>query len=411
MRELAAGVAGGPLDAELSPEPVDLVLVGPFLLGYSELSRDGDFLAQEGLEGFGELARDLVCVVDPEHLEDGLVELSSECRTGGEVGTAPVDGEVDGSGEVRLDRLEADVDGQSCLGCGEGRAMLEVPEFDHGLTDEDLVQINSRDGLLKLLETKKIDVSKALMKLKYERELEKLQIELVQLQRSIQLEGRRLAILFEGRDASGKGGTIRRFMEHLNPRSARVVALNKPTEVEKGQWYFQRYSAQLPNPGEICFFDRSWYNRAVVEPVMGFCTNRQYSTFMQQVPEFEHMLFEDGVELIKFWFSISKDVQAERFESRRTDPLKQWKISPVDERAQDHWDSYTKYKEKMFSKTHTSYSPWIIVRSNNKKKARLESMRYVLSSVAYAGKDNPCTELAPDPEVVLRYHRSNASLD
>jgi polyphosphate kinase len=279
------------------------------------------------------------------------------------------------------------------------------------LSDTELATINSRDGLVKLLSTKNVDVRKALVKLRYEQELERLQIELVQLQRDIQINKRRVAILFEGRDAAGKGGTIRRFAEHLNPRTAKVAALAAPSEIEKGQWYFQRYQTHLPNPGEIVFFDRSWYNRSVVEPVMGFCTPAQHDLFMKQVPEFEHMLYEDGVELIKFWFSISKDTQAERFESRRHDPLKQWKLSPVDAQAQERWDVYTRYKEEMFSKTHTSYSPWIIVRANDKKKARLESMRYVLSQLPYAGKDEAGTKLQPDPEVVLRYHRSSASLD
>jgi polyphosphate kinase 2 len=280
-----------------------------------------------------------------------------------------------------------------------------------GLTAEELAEVSSRQGLLKLLKTKNINASKALTKLRYEEELEKLQIELVKLQRDVQINGRRVAIIFEGRDAAGKGGSIRRFIEHLNPRSARIVALPKPTDVEKGQWYFQRYAYKLPNPGEIVFFDRSWYNRAVVEPVMGFCTKKQYNVFMQQVPEFEHMLYEDNIELVKFWFSISKEVQAERFESRRNDPLKHWKISPVDEQAQEHWDLYSKYKEKMYSRTHTTYSPWIIVKSNDKKKARLESMRYVLSTLDYEGKDEPTTSLVPDPDVVTRYHRSHTAID
>ena len=279
------------------------------------------------------------------------------------------------------------------------------------LTEQELAEVNTKKGLLQLLSTKNIDVTKALTMLRYERELAKLQIELVKLQRSVQLEGRRVAIIVEGRDAAGKGGTIRRFIEHMNPRSARVVALSKPTEVEKGQWYFQRYVEQLPNPGEITFFDRSWYNRAVVEPVMNFCTEQQHRGFMTQVPEFEHMLYEDGVELIKFWFSISKSVQEQRFQSRRVNPLKQWKISPVDEQAQEHWDLYTKFKEEMFSKTHTSFSPWIIVKANDKKQARLESIRYALSMLEYGGKDNPSTTLAPDPDIVVRYHRSNNSID
>jgi polyphosphate kinase 2 len=279
------------------------------------------------------------------------------------------------------------------------------------LSTQELAEINSKKGLLQLLSTKNVDVKGALVKLRYEQELERLQIELVKLQRSVQQEGRRVAIIFEGRDAAGKGGTIRRFIEHLNPRSARVVALPKPTEVQQGQWYFQRYTDQLPNPGEIVFFDRSWYNRAVVEPVMKFCTKKQHRIFMQQVPEFEHMLYEDGVELVKFWFSISKEVQQERFDSRRLNPLKQWKISPVDDKAQEHWDLYTQYKEEMFSKTHTSYSPWIIVKANDKKKARLESMRYALSSLEFGGKKDAGTSLYPDPDTVIRYHRSGHSID
>ncbi|MEQ8858680.1 MAG: polyphosphate kinase 2 [Pseudomonadales bacterium] len=280
-----------------------------------------------------------------------------------------------------------------------------------GMTEEELAAVNTRKGLIQLLTTKNVDVNKALIKLRYEQELQKLQVELVKLQRDVQINGRRVAIVFEGRDAAGKGGTIRRFIEHLNPRSARIVALPKPNEVQKGQWYFQRYAEQLPNPGEIVFFDRSWYNRAVVEPVMDFCSERQHRIFMQQVPEFEHMLYEDDLELVKFWFSISKGVQEERFLSRRVNPLKQWKISPVDDKAQENWDAYTRYKEEMFSKTHTSYSPWIIVKANDKKKARLESMRYVLSTLGYEGKETPVTSLSPDPDIVLRYHRSNKSID
>ena len=245
----------------------------------------------------------------------------------------------------------------------------------------------------------------------YEQEKQSLQIELLKMQGWVKETGQRVVLLCEGRDAAGKGGTIKRLMEHLNPRGARVVALEKPSEEEQGQWYFQRYTNYLPNPGEIVFFDRSWYNRAVVEPVMGFCNDEQYRIFLQQVPEFEHMLYEDGVELIKFWFSISQDVQAARFESRRKDPLKQWKLSPVDAEAQERWDLYTRYKEDMFSKTHTSYSPWVIVRSNDKKKARLESMRHVLSQLDYEGRETAGTSLAPDPDIVLRYHRSSHSLD
>ena len=279
------------------------------------------------------------------------------------------------------------------------------------LTAEDLVGLTSKQGLIKLLKSKNISSKNALRVLRYEAELRQLQIELVKLQRDVQVNGRRVAIIFEGRDAAGKGGAIRRFTEHLNPRSMRVVALPKPTEVEKGQWYFQRYVKHLPNPGEIAFFDRSWYNRAVVEPVMNFCTKAHYQTFMQQVPEFEHMLYEDNIELIKFWFSISKDEQARRFKSRAINPLKQWKISPVDDKAQEHWDLYTMYKEEMFSKTHTSYSPWVIVKANSKMKARLEAIRHVLNTLPYKGKDESTVNLHPDPDVVLRFHRKSKAVD
>ena len=242
--------------------------------------------------------------------------------------------------------------------------------------------------------------------MRYEREKEKLQVELVKLQQWVKKNNKRVAIIFEGRDAAGKGGNIRRFTEHLNPRSMRLVALNKPTDVEKGQWYFTRYIQHLPNPGEIVFFDRSWYNRAVVEPVMGFCSQHQYDQFMVQLPEFEHMLYEDGVIIVKFWLSITKEEQLKRFDSREDNPLKRWKFSPVDRKGQEYWDDYTKYKEKMFSRTHTSFSPWIIAKTNDKETARLECMRYVLSLFEYENKDDSEVSLLPDPNVIMRYFRS-----
>jgi polyphosphate kinase 2 len=245
----------------------------------------------------------------------------------------------------------------------------------------------------------------------YESELFKLQAELVDLQQWVAKHKKRVCILFEGRDAAGKGGAIRRFTEHLNPRSMRVVALTKPTEIEKGQWYFRRYIKELPDPGELVFFDRSWYNRAVVEPVMDFCSDDQYNKFMVQVPEFEHMLYEDGVIIIKFWFSISKDEQKKRFNSRLKNPLKQWKFSPVDKEGQIRWDKYTSYKEQMFSQTHTSFSPWIIIKTNSKKQARLESIRHVLSRFEYDRKGSSCTIVLPDPNVVQRYHRLISQID
>ncbi len=239
----------------------------------------------------------------------------------------------------------------------------------------------------------------------YDQELKALQAELVNLQQWIFKEKKKIAILFEGRDASGKGGTIKRFREHLNPRVARTVALDKPTNVERGQWYFRRYVKQLPNEGEIVLFDRSWYNRAVVEPIMGFCNDDQYETFMVQVPEFEHMLYEQQLHIVKFWFSVSKEQQMNRFNSRLENPLKRWKYSPVDAKGQELWDHYTYYKEQMFSRSHTSFCPWIIVKSDDKKKARLESIRYVLSLFPYTGKEEATINLNPDPNIVQRYYR------
>lgn len=282
--------------------------------------------------------------------------------------------------------------------------MLDISDFR---------KAKSKSEFLEILRTKESDerAQEILRNIEYEDELLKLQAELVDLQQWVAKKKKRVCILFEGRDASGKGGCIRRFTEHLNPRSMRIVALTKPTQVEKGQWYFRRYIKHLPDPGEILFFDRSWYNRAVVEPVMGFCSPVEYHKFMGQVPEFEHLLYEDGVHLIKFWFSISKEEQISRFKSRLKNPLKRWKFSPVDQEAQDKWDEYTHYKELMFSKTHTTFSPWIIIKTNNKKEARLESIRYVLSEFEYEGKGNSGTTILPDPNVAQRYHRMVKQMD
>lgn len=222
----------------------------------------------------------------------------------------------------------------------------------------------------------------------YEAQKYKLQIELLKLQRHIKATGQKLVIFFEGRDAAGKGGTIKRFMEHLNPRGARVVALEKPTDQERGQWYFQRYVQHLPTAGEIVLFDRSWYNRAVVELVMGFCTDEEYRIFMRQVPEFEKHLVESGIHLVKFWFSVSREEQRARFASRENDPLKQWKLSPVDKASLNKWDDYTLAKEAMFFNTDTAEAPWIVIKSDCKKRARLNAMRYVLNKLAYENKDS-----------------------
>jgi len=272
---------------------------------------------------------------------------------------------------------------------------------------QDIVSI---EQLSQLLEDKSLDTKKVDRTLDYEKDLHLLQIELVKLQQWILKNKKRVVIIFEGRDAAGKGGNIRRFTEHLNPRSVRQVALNKPTDIERGQWYFRRYIKHLPNEGELCFFDRSWYNRAVVEPVMGFCNEQQYKQFIHKVPEFEHMLHEDGVTIIKFWLSITKDEQLRRFDARNNNPLKRWKFSPVDQKGQELWDKYTYYKEHMFSKTHTSYSPWLIVKTNDKMAARLECIRYVLSQFNYTDSKESNTNIIPDPNIIMRYFRSSRHL-
>ncbi len=222
---------------------------------------------------------------------------------------------------------------------------------------------------------------------KYEQQKYHLQVELLKLQAWVKETGQRVVILFEGRDAAGKGGTIKRFMEHLNPRGARVVALEKPTEVEKGQWYFQRYISELPTRGEIVLFDRSWYNRAGVERVMGFCSPAEYEEFMRQAPEFERHLVRSGVHLFKFWFSVSRAEQRRRFKEREAHPLKQWKLSPIDKASLDKWDAYTQAKEAMFLHTDTSDAPWTVIKSDCKKRARLNAMRYLLHRLPYAKRD------------------------
>jgi polyphosphate kinase 2 len=234
---------------------------------------------------------------------------------------------------------------------------------------------------------------------RYEEQKKLLQIELLKLQAWIKESGQRLVILFEGRDAAGKGGTIKRFMEHLNPRGAQVVALEKPTDIERGQWYFQRYVQHLPSKGEMILFDRSWYNRAGVEKVMNFCTVTEYLEFMRQCPEFERMLVNSGIHLIKFWFSVSKEEQHRRFKERMTDPLRQWKLSPIDMASLNKWDEYTEAKEAMFFYTHTGDAPWVVVKSDDKKRARLNAMRYVLSQLSYTNKDESIV-CQPDPLLV-----------
>ncbi|PQB05548.1 polyphosphate kinase 2 [Aureitalea marina] len=257
------------------------------------------------------------------------------------------------------------------------------------LTIEDFKKAGDSEEFFQILQEKEPPerVDKILQKVQYEEDLIKLQAELVNLQQWVEKKKMRVAVIFEGRDAAGKGGAIRRFTQHLNPRSMRVVALNKPTEVERGQWYFRRYIKQLPNPGEIVFFDRSWYNRAVVEPVNGFCSEKEYDTFMNQVIYFERMIIESGIRLIKLYFSISKEEQAARFEEIIHSPVKRWKYSKVDQNALGLWDEYTRYKERMFEHTNTLQAPWLIIQANRKTKARVEAMEHILNLIPYKPKD------------------------
>tara|TARA_Y100001936_G_scaffold42452_1_gene41172 strand:+ start:2791 stop:4431 length:1641 start_codon:yes stop_codon:yes gene_type:complete len=253
--------------------------------------------------------------------------------------------------------------------------------FESMLSIHELSKHNDRDSFLSLLKKKlsKTRFETIYKKSNYNTKITELQIDLVNLQNWISKNNKRVCIIFEGRDAAGKGGAIKRFVEHLNPRNSRVVALAEPTQVEKGQWYFQRYLREMPNPGEIVFFDRSWYNRAIVEPVMNFCKKSDYELFMSQVNDFEKMLIDDGIILIKLWFSITKDEQKSRFIKRLSNPLKTWKFSDVDMEGQKRWDIYTQYKEKMFLATNSLFAPWKIIDSNNKLEARIESIEYVLS--------------------------------
>ncbi|MEM9142230.1 MAG: polyphosphate kinase 2 [Bacteroidota bacterium] len=250
-------------------------------------------------------------------------------------------------------------------------------------TEADIELLNSKMGLRSLFANKHVDLEKALRETKYETDLRKKQVELVKLQRWAIENKKKIVILFEGRDAAGKGGAIRRVSAYINPRYYRIVALNKPTEDEKGQWYFQRYVNNLPEPGKIVFFDRSWYNRAVVEPVNGFCTDREYGIFMSQVNDFEKMIIESNTYLIKLYFSISKEEQQKRFDDIKQSKLKRWKMSPVDERAQELWDEYTKYKAIMLKNTHTLHAPWVVIDANKKTKARLEAIDHILKTIPY----------------------------
>jgi polyphosphate kinase 2 len=251
------------------------------------------------------------------------------------------------------------------------------------LEEEDIKLLNSKIGVYNLLKYKKVNIAKVLEEVKYTINLKKKQEELIKLQNWVIKKNKKVVVLFEGRDAAGKGGAIRRITEYINPRHYKIVALDIPTIDERKQWFFQRYINQLPNPGEIVFFDRSWYNRAIVEPVNKFCTNKEYNIFMSQVNNFEKMLIQSDSKLIKLYFSISKREQAKRFKEIKNSPLKRWKMTPVDEKAQDLWDKYTFYKKKMFNVTNTKFSPWTIIDANKKTNARLKSITHILESIPY----------------------------
>ena len=243
-----------------------------------------------------------------------------------------------------------------------------------------------KDEKMKHVKGDRIAVWKKKETIEYEEELKRLQIELLKMQNYVKDTGKKVLMIFEGRDAAGKGGTIKRITEHLNPRGARVVALDKPSDIEKTQWYFQRYVQHLPAAGEIVLFDRSWYNRAGVEPVMGFCTQEEHKEFLHEVPEFEKMLVNSDINIFKFYFSVSKDEQKRRFDKRRTDPLKQYKLSPVDEKSQGLWDKYTIAKYSMLLASHTEHAPWTVIRSDNKKKARINTIKHILNHFDYPDK-------------------------
>lgn len=266
----------------------------------------------------------------------------------------------------------------------------EIPETASELNDSTVEDQQNSDATV---------IQEKLPRAEYEALKKDLQIELLKMQSWARETGERIIILFEGRDAAGKGGTIKRFMEHLNPRGAKVIALEKPSEEEKGQWYYQRYVKHFPTKGDILLFDRSWYNRAGVERVMNFCSPAEYLEFMRQTPDFERMLVRSGIRLYKFWFSVSRDEQFERFQARKVAPLKQWKLSPIDLASLDKWDAYTEAKEAMFFYTDTADAPWTVIKSDDKKRARINAMRFILNSLPYPNK-NQNILLTPDPLIV-----------
>lgn len=288
---------------------------------------------------------------------------------------------------------------------GQKRSIIREEFKDEEEIDTHKSEKHKRDNYSRKREELKTDGKKVQIwvkkeTLEYEKELTRLQIELLKFQNHLKEKGLKVLMIFEGRDAAGKGGTIKRITEHLNPRGARVVALNKPNELEKTQWYFQRYTKHLPSAGEIVLFDRSWYNRAGVEPVMGFCSLEEHHEFLREVPDFEQMLVKSGIVLFKFYFSVSKKEQAKRFAKRKTDPLKQYKLSPVDKQSQKLWDKYTIAKFSMLMSSNTDYAPWTIIRSDDKKKARINCIKYILSKVDYPDKID-ASKIEVDSKILL----------
>jgi polyphosphate kinase 2 len=284
-------------------------------------------------------------------------------------------------------------------GDGEGLVLERLSDYHIDHSDEDDPELLRADGTPVDSWREGYPYHQRMSRAEYDRAKRSLQIELLKLQYWVKNTGARVVILFEGRDAAGKGGTIKRFTEHLNPRGAHVVALEKPSERESTQWYFQRYVGHLPSAGEIVLFDRSWYNRAGVERVMGFCTHEEYEQFLADVPDLERMMTDSGIHLLKLWFSVSRSEQRTRFAIREIDPVRQWKLSPTDLASLDKWDVYTEAKEMMFLHTDTAHAPWTVVKSNDKKRARIESMRYVLSRLDYTDKEHGLVG-HPDPKIV-----------
>ena len=347
---------------------------------------EGDIPPDNSTEGIEEFSVSEKISAARESKSAAVQDIINRIATGNDLATLPdaLRAILDGASPDDAAALSKAIAGMSSAG-GTRR---------HAHTDEELAA-DWRDG--------GYPYKNLLSRKSYEKQKYHLQVELLKLQAWVKETGQRVVILFEGRDAAGKGGTIRRFMEHLNPRGARVVALEKPSDVERGQWYFQRYISELPTAGEITLFDRSWYNRAGVERVMGFCNNDEYLEFMRQAPEFERNLTRSGIHVIKFWFSVSREEQRRRFKERKMHPLKQWKLSPIDLASLDKWDDYTKAKEAMFFHTDTADSPWTVIKSDCKKRARLNAMRYVLHKLPYSNKD--ITAIGPlDPLLVGRAH-------